>query len=312
MSAPVVPDLHSVRNEFRSELLASGLLIDAGKPGLYGRSGLFDDIVDSLDGALTGIMAPLDAERMRFAPVYPKTEFELTDYIVSFPNLTGSINGFTGTDRDHASLITARANGEDWNDWLSPAETMLVPAVCHPLYERLSGSLPVGGRVFDLAGYCFRHEPSSDPMRLQAFRMHEFVYVGEEETAREFRDTWIVRLLVLLQELGLDARTVPANDPFFGRAGRMLARNQLADDLKLELVVPIYGDLDDGTAVGSGNCHGDHFGQSFGILAGDGSVAHGACVAYGMERVTLALLRTHGFEPASWPSDVRKRLGWAA
>lgn len=306
-----VSPLDLARQEFREGLFASGLLIEGTVPGLDARSGQFEDILEALDRALVGIMAPLGAERMRFAPVYPRAQFELTDYIVSFPQLTGAIHGFSGTDRDHAGLLTDRADGKEWDSWLTPVDTMLVPAACHPLYAHLGGTIPEGGRHFDVLGHVFRHEPSLDPMRLQAFRMHEFIYVGDEKSAREFRNTWVNELLALLIELGLDATAVPANDPFFGRAGKMLVKNQLTDELKLELVVPIYGDLDEGTAVGSANCHADHFGASFGITAADGSVAHSACVAYGMERVTLALIRTHGFEVELWPASVRERLGLA-
>lgn len=299
--------------KFRDELLASELLVDAGEPGLYGRSGAFEDIVAGLQQAYVSGMAPHQATRMLFAPVFPRREFELTGYIASFPNLTGSINTFIGGDREHAALLAARARGEAWDSWLSPAETTLVPAVCHPLYGRLSGqTLVPGGRVFDVVGYVFRHEPSIDPMRMQVFRQHEFVYVGDAAGAREFRASALNILLGLLLSLGLDARAVAANDPFFGRAGRMLARNQLNEELKLEIVVPIYGDLDEGTAVASANCHEDHFGEAFEVTAADGSVAHSACIGAGLERIVLALLRTHGLDSASWPAAVRTLLSWSS
>ena len=31
----------------------------------------------------------------------------------------------------------------------------------------------------DVFSYCFRHEPSVDPARMQMFRMREFVRIGE-------------------------------------------------------------------------------------------------------------------------------------
>jgi seryl-tRNA synthetase len=310
MDTPPASDLDRARLEFRAELLESGLLIDAGEPGLYGRSGQFDDLFEALDAAISATTPSLGAERMRFPPVFPRSEFERTDYIASFPQLTASINGFIGDDRDHAALLAARANGESWEGWLSPAETMLVPAVCHPLYARLTGvEIPANGRVFDLQGYSFRHEPSLDPMRLQAFRIHEFVFVGAPDDARERRDEWAQVQHSLLVDLGLAARIVGANDPFFGRAGRILVSNQLRENLKLELVVPIYGDLDTGTAVASANRHGDHFGASFDIRLEGGGAAHTACIGFGMERILLALLRTHGLSIGEWPSAVLARLG---
>ena len=37
-------------------------------------------------------------------------------------------------------------------------------------------------------------------------------------------------------------------------------------------------------------------------------VAQTACCAFGMERLVLALLRHHGFDPAEWPAGVRAAL----
>ena len=138
--------------------------------------------------------------------------------------------------------------------------------------------------------------------------MHEFVRLGTADDAAQHRDTWIGRGLEVLDSLGLDATAVPANDPFFGRAGRMLAANQRHENLKTELTVRLYGDLDDGTAVVSCNCHRDHFGDTFGIVTPDGEVAHSACVGFGMERIALAMLRTHGLAVGNWPDSVRNRM----
>jgi hypothetical protein len=146
-------------------------------------------------------------------------------------------------------------------------------------------------------------------MRLQSFRMHEFVYLGDAAGAQDYRDAWLDRAVETLRSLGLPVTPVPANDPFFGRAGRMLVSAQLRDNLKIELTVPIYGDLHDGTAIASANCQRDHLTAAFGIRTFDGAVAHASCLAFGMERTTLALLRTHGLDTASWPREVRARLG---
>ena len=38
------------------------------------------------------------------------------------------------------------------------------------------------------------------------------------------------------------------------------------------------------------------------------STAHTACLGFGQERIVLALLRTHGLDPAAWPAEVRGEL----
>ena len=89
--------------------------------------------------------------------------------------------------------------------------------------------------------------------------------------------------------------------PFFGRVGRILAENQRAETLKFELVTPVNS-VEHPTAIASANCHLDHFGEPFGIVTADGAVAHSCCFGFGLDRITLALLRTHGVRPEDWPN----------
>jgi seryl-tRNA synthetase len=160
---------------------------------------------------------------------------------------------------------------------------------------------------YEIFGNCFRHEPSVDPARMQAFRQHEFVYLGTPEGAEAHRDTWVKRGLAVLAEIGLNAEAVVANDPFFGRAGRILAAGQRSADLKYELVYPICS-VENPTAIVSANLHQDHFSVPFDITTSDGELAHTACVGFGVERITLALLATHGLDPATWPNEVQQAL----
>lgn len=310
---PVAGLLDSARQQFRDELIDAGLLVPMGLDGLYGRDAVFEDIIDGIDRVVRrkGSKVHGDrATRLRFPPVYSRAAFERTAYIASFPNLTGAVSTFTGDSKGHRALLADRDAGLPWDGHLSPAGTMLVSSACHPSYATLPKTAPAQGHLLDIYGYCFRHEPDIDPARMQAFRMHEYVVVGADTQAQDFRDSWIGHSMAVLEELGLNARPTPANDPFFGRGGAILAANQRDEGLKVELVVRLYGDLDDGTAVVSANCHREHFGQTFGLSAADGNVAHSACVGFGMERIALAMLRTHGIDPTAWSADLRGRLGW--
>jgi seryl-tRNA synthetase len=305
--------LAAAREAFRAELIGAELLIPMGIDGLYGRSGAFEDIIEGIDGAVRRKGREVHGDRpkvRRFPPVYPREAFDRTDYIASFPNLTGAISTFEGGDKQHRALLADRDAGLPWDGHLTSAGTMLVSAACHPSYATLRPDVAESGELLDIYGYCFRHEPAVDPARMQAFRMHEYVVVGRPAQAQDHRDDWVQHGLAVLEELGLSAAAVPANDPFFGRVGKMLAVNQRDEDLKTELVVRLYGDLDDGTAVVSANCHRDHFGVTFGLRTPDGAVAHSACVGFGVERIALALLRTYGLQSASWPAGVQTALGW--
>ena len=162
------------------------------------------------------------------------------------------------------------------------------------------------GEVYELVGDCFRHEPSPDPMRWAAFRMQELITAGTPQRCREHRDRWLEAGAELLCSLGLPIETVPANDPFFGRAGKMLAHGQREAQLKFELVTEVYPGHP--TAISSGNCHEAHFGEAFSLRTPDGSTAHTACFGFGLERITLALGARHGLDTAAWPAEVRAPL----
>ena len=53
--------------------------------------------------------------------------------------------------------------------------------------------------------------------------MHENVRVGRAGCRRRVARLWLERAAAILTALGLEVDVVPANDPFFGRAGRILA-----------------------------------------------------------------------------------------
>lgn len=292
---------------FRDELVEAGLLQRSLVDGLYHRSGTFERIVRGIERIVSAAGAGGYQPLLYFPPVMPREVFVKTDYLRSFPDLTGSVDTFVGDDAEHATLLRMADEGEDWTRALSPAEVVLCSAACHPLYPSLTGTLPAGGRGFEVQGFCFRHEPSVDPARMQSFRQHEFVFVGESEGALAHRDAWLERGLDLLTGLGLPVERVLANDPFFGRAGRMLAGNQKAGELKFEIVCPITSE-ERPTAIASANYHLDHFGAPFDIRCADGEAAHSACIGFGLERITLALLRTHGTTLEEWPEQVRSRL----
>jgi seryl-tRNA synthetase len=295
------------RKIFRDELVAAGLLVLTGTDGIYGRSAVYEDIAAAVDGLAVRSAAAEGTISYRFPPVMPRNVLEETGYLSSFPDMIGAVSTFKGDNSDHMKLLDLVESGGEWTTMLEPAAVTLCPAVCHPLYPTLAGTMPDGGGRFDVYGWCFRHEPSVDPARMQAFRQHDLVYVGDAASAREFRNRWLQLGLEVLGSLGLAVEPVVANDPFFGRAGRILANNQLEETLKFEIVSPIHSP-EYPTAIASANCHLDHFGQPFGIETVSGEVAHSCCFGFGVDRITLALLRTHGFAPANWPAATRQRL----
>jgi seryl-tRNA synthetase len=302
---------HDPAAALRAELIAAGLLIDTGVNGLYGFSRTFEDVIDRFEAVITAIAAGDGAERMRFSPGLSRFAFERSGYLKSFPQLAGTVHSFGGGEREHRVLLQQLDKGEDWTGEQRLTEVVATPATCYPVYPEIArrGPLPDGGVTVDTGGWCFRHEPSLDPARMQMFRQREYVRLGAPAQVVAFRDLWLERSKVLFAELGLPAHADVANDPFFGRAGRMLAANQRESALKFELLVPVAR-ADSPTALVSFNCHEDHFAHAWDLRTADGAYAHTACIGYGLERVAIGLFRHHGFDLARWPATVRKRLGY--
>jgi seryl-tRNA synthetase len=297
----------AVEASLLERLLGAGLLVGTGVQGLYGRSATYQGLADAVSGLVSAWGAQLGATRLHLPPVLARATFGRTNYVESFPDLMGSVHVFHGGNAEHKELLRRIEDGGDWSALLEPAEVVLGSAACHGVYPLCGDRVPLEGRYFDVSSYCFRHEPSAQAARMQAFVMHELVYVGDAEGAQAHRDTGLARGLALLEALGLPVEAVPASDPFFGRVGAVLAADQLAGELKLEGVTTLAGD-DAPTAVMSANCHRDHFGHAFGIESAPGCPAHSACVAFGIDRVVVALLARHGLDPAAWPDAVRSQL----
>lgn len=295
--------------QYLDDLISHGHFLPSGEPGIYGRGMIFEEVRTRFDALVSRICAPDHPETPRFPPLIPRRTLEKAGYLNSFPQLCGVVFSFDGNDSTALNLAERAQCGETWSEYLSPTGVTLVPAACYPSYPAIAqrGPLAHGGVTLDLGGcYVFRNEPSSDPARLQMFHQREMVRIGAAEEVFAWREKWMARARKIFEAIGLEATLAPASDQFFGRAGKLLAISQREQGLKFEALVPIASDHP--TAVASFNLHHEHFGSAFGILRHDGSVAHSACVGFGLERITLALFRAHGMDPGDWPRLVRQQL----
>ncbi|WP_295640403.1 amino acid--[acyl-carrier-protein] ligase [uncultured Methylibium sp.] len=292
---------------FYAGLVEHGLIVPVGVPGAFGRGAVFEDVLERFDALVRRVGAPEGAESITFPPIVDRRVIEKVHYLDSFPHLCGAVQSFFG-DALQALALAERVNrGQDWGDLLGQTGVVLAPACCYPLYPTLAGTLPAQGRLVTLVGWAYRHEPSPEPTRMQSFRVREYIRAGSAEQVLAWRDEWLQRGLDLLRSLGLPAQTDVAADPFFGRRGKLLATNQKDQKLKFEVLVPVIS-LTEPTAVCSFNFHQDHFGATFGIRTAGGQVASTACLGFGLERVTMALFKMHGFRPQDWPASVRAQL----
>jgi seryl-tRNA synthetase len=292
---------------FHDGLVQHGLIIPVGVPGIFGRNEVFEDILERFNGLITDLARADRAEVFTFPPVIDRKILERVDYLDSFPNLAGPVFSFFGKELTARQLSERIHAGAPWGEFMGMTDVALNPAACYPVYPSFRGTVPDEGRLVTMLNWVFRHEPSPEPTRMQSFRVREFVRCGTPTQVVEWRDMWLARGVALLQSLGLPAVSDVASDPVFGRGGRMLAANQREQQLKFEVLVPVIS-TEKPTACCSFNFHQEHFGGTFGIQTPDGAVANTACLGFGLERIVMALLQTHGFDPGGWPSEVQRKL----
>jgi seryl-tRNA synthetase len=288
--------------------LAAALFRPMGVEGVYARTAVYESVIDSLGAYITGLREP-QAEVMRFPPVMSRSQLEKSGYLKSFPNLLGCVCALHGSEASIRAAADRLESGGDWTTSLTPADLVLSPAACYPVYPIVAerGRMPRGGLQFDIAADCFRHEPSRHLDRLQSFRMREFVRIGSPDEITEFRERWMARAPTIAGDLGLPFTIDVANDPFFGRVGQVMAVSQRQQALKFELLIPYYESAKP-TACMSFNYHREHFGHTWGIHTDAREEAHTSCVAFGIDRLAVALFANHGIDSGRWPARVRHAL----
>lgn len=296
--------------KFHEGMVKAGLIVPVGVQGAFGRNHVFEKVLDGFNNAVTKLAANDGAEYFVYPPIIDRKVLEKSDYLDSFPHLAGTVFSFFGKELDARKLSEMVHAGEPWGEakGIGITDVTLNPAACYPVYPSFAGTVPAEGRLVTMLNWVYRHEPSPEPTRMQAFRVREFVRCGTPDQVVEWRDMWLQRGLKLLESLGLPAAADVASDPFFGRGGKMMAEGQRAQKLKFEVLVPVIS-KEKPTACCSFNFHQEHFGGAFGIKTPDGAVANTACLGFGLERCVMALFQAHGFDPGAWPGSVREILG---
>jgi hypothetical protein len=129
---------------FLEQLIAAGHLIPMGVDGLYGKSGVFEDILDKLDRLITRYGADQKAEVMRFPPAISQQTFEESEYLKTFPHFAGTVHCFCGDESEHRRILECVAEGKDWTEGQKASGVVLTPAACYPSYPVVARRGPVG------------------------------------------------------------------------------------------------------------------------------------------------------------------------
>jgi seryl-tRNA synthetase len=263
-------------------LLNRGWAERAGALGTVGLTSRFESVIARLQSILTTVGSSNSSGPIWYPPLISTSVIERAEYSDSFPHLLGTIRAYQGC---------------------TEADAVLAPAVCYHIYPQLSNTEISELHTFDAAGYCYRHEATVELGRFRAFRMREFVAVGSEESCVDWRNESLDRCQDLFINLGLKVRVEAATDPFFGPESKLLKATQRRQQLKYEFIGRV-ATHDSGTAIASTNYHKDHLGSRFTIRQTDNIAAHSACTAFGLERITLALINAHGDNLTNWPECI--------
>ena len=288
--------------------LAPALFRSMGVDGVYARTALYVAITERLERYIDRLREP-EAEIMRFPPVMSRKQLEKSGYLKSFPNLLGCVCALHGSESSIRAAADKHESGGEWTDSLSASDLVLSPAACYPVYPIAAarGPLPAGGWQFDIEADVFRHEPSQSLDRLQSFKMREFVRIGTPAEILEYRERWLKRAPAIAADLSLPHALEVASDPFFGRVGQMMAVSQRQQALKFEMLIPYHAKAAP-TACMSFNYHRDHFGNVWSMNDQHGEPAHTSCVAFGIDRLVVALFANLGVDPDRWPAVTRRAL----
>lgn len=256
--------------------------------GVLLTSSLDEKVYAGLRARLAMTFADEAVEHYTAPPVIARSVSERAGYPGAFPHLLGAVHG-----------------APDGRDPV-PTDLVLTSAACHHLYPFLASARLGDGSCLSVEATCYRGETTAETGRLRSFRMYEVVRHGPPVAIEKWSAQVLTTADRLLRMLGLDVEACAANDPFFGRAGKYLAAAQQDEQLKWELVTEVEDGL--AQAVASANYHKDHFGEAFGLKLRDGTVAHSACMAFGLDRILFALKHRHGQRVDDWPGSLRALL----
>jgi seryl-tRNA synthetase len=281
-------------------LRESGWLWDVAA-GVSGLRGQVATLRREIEGALADI-ARAETPNEWCAPAGVSFQtLERAQYFSSFPQWLSTASHLSGDDAALQAIASSPSPARAACSSAGTAEIALPPAVCYNTYAALADSTIDAPLLMTAQGTCWRHEGERHAAleRGWAFTMREIVCLGTPWDVKSLLDRGVERASALAARLELETEIVVASDPFFAPSARGRAALQRIKGLKHELVFR----FPDGRplAIASFNDHEEFFGDAFAISLADGSAASSGCVAFGLERWLLAVLVTHGVNPADWP-----------
>lgn len=281
--------------------------------GVYAYSDLFLQVYRYFDRKIEAfgkeVFGPV--KQYDFPVLYPIDNYEKGGYFETFPHY---IMFQTTMKNDLAVLDRFAQKGTQDKTIFEEMKTptlVLRHATCAPVYQFLSGSTIQrdAPQTYLVSGRCFRNEAGNayELARLNEFNMKEYVFVGAPETCAE-KVGQAKELWHFWQEtFRLNCKVNTANDSFFASNYKKLQFFQVLGDSKQEFVCRL-DNPDKEIAAASANFHRTHFSKPYNIRLDNGNFAYTACFAFGVERLTYALLCQKGLDVSKWDEKTVQEL----
>jgi hypothetical protein len=273
-------------------------------PGVYGYSDLVWNICKYFIKKVKDFLHTQFSEykEIKFPKLYPIDEFKQSGYFEKFPhhimfqsvlkNDINTINEFSKIGVNERFLANIKT-----------PNSVLKNASCVPIYPMIANNKYENqqtAKVFYVTGKCFRNEGANieELNRLNEFTMSEIVFIGTDELIRE----GIARAKRLwefwIKIFNLNCKIETANDSFFAGNYKKLKFFQLIGNAKEEFKL-LLPHSDKYIAAASANYHRTQFTKRYNIKS-DKGYCHSACIAFGIERLTYALLCQKGIDIDKW------------
>ena len=292
----------------RLEQVREQLFRPMGVDGVYARSALYEGLSERLDAFITRLRDPA-AEVLRFPPVMSRRQLERPATSRAFPTCWDASARCTAPSSRSAPRPRRASRAETGPSRSArPTWCSRPPRAIRSIrWSRRAARCRSPERCSTSRPTAFGTSLRTSSAACSPFACASSCYIGVPEQVVGFRERWMQRGAQLARQLGLPTQIEVASDPFFGRVGQVMAVSQLQQALKFELLIP-YHDAAPPTACMSFNYHREHFGDVWGFKSAAGEPIHTACVAFGMDRLVVAMFCVHGVELARWPDGVRRAL----
>lgn len=281
--------------------------------GVYAYSDLFLQVYRYFDRKIEAfgkeVFGPV--KQYDFPVLYPIDNYEKGGYFETFPHY---IMFQTTMKNDLAVLDRFAQKGTQDKTIFREMKTptlVLRHATCAPVYQFLSGSTIQrdAPQTYLVSGRCFRNEAGNayELARLNEFNMKEYVFVGAPEICAD-KVSQAKELWHFWQEtFDLNCKVNTANDSFFASNYKKLQFFQVLGDSKQEFVCRLDNPNKE-IAAASANFHRTHFSKPYNIRLDNGNFAYTACFAFGVERLTYALLCQKGLDVSKWDEKTVQEL----